>query len=104
MKGKPRIISLDNYFDKKMMDPEYRRVFLQVAIEDFLKDGDKTEFLCALKAVAEAKLGIAKLAKKTGLSRQALYKIFSEKGNPEFGTIVNILDKLGMTISFGFKK
>ncbi|MBV8769410.1 MAG: putative addiction module antidote protein, partial [Hyphomicrobiales bacterium] len=43
--------------------------------------------------------GIADLAKKTGLTRQALYKALSGEGNPELGTIAKVARALGYRLA-----
>jgi probable addiction module antidote protein len=53
----------------------------------------------AIQRVAEAKGGISKLAEKTQLNRQNLYKIFSNKISPRFDTLTKILRALGFTFS-----
>jgi probable addiction module antidote protein len=57
-----------------------------------LAEGDSKLFLKALGKVAEAKGGVGQLSSKTKVSRVGLYKVFSEKGNPEFKTIEGILE------------
>lgn len=72
------------------------------AIEEFLnaafEEGDPALVAHALGVVARAK-GITDLAKKTGLSRQALYKAFSGNGNPEFATVMKVADALGYKLT-----
>lgn len=72
------------------------------AIEEFLngafEEGDPAliaQFLCV---VARA-YGITDLAKKTGLTRQALYKAFNGTGNPEFATVVKVAEALGYKLT-----
>lgn len=79
--------------------PEHIDLYMEVAIEDFEKDRDVDAFLLALRTIAEAKESMASLAKKTNLSRQALYKALSPKGNPRLDTLWSILNALGYSIS-----
>jgi probable addiction module antidote protein len=73
------------------------------AWDEYLKatceDGTPAEIAYALGVIARAQ-NMTKLADKTGLSRQALYKALSGEGNPEFATIVKVVDALGLRISF----
>lgn len=69
--------------------------YLQVALDEYQKDGDLEAFLLALRHVAEAQGGIGKLAKKTHLNRESLYKTLSKKGNPQLQTIGILLKGLG---------
>lgn len=65
--------------------------YLNAAIED----GDNSVLLLALRNVAIAKGGFAKLAEVTGLNRESLYKALSEQGNPHYGTVAVIMRGLG---------
>ncbi len=73
------------------------------ALEEFLKatceDGTPGEIARALGIIARAQ-NMTKLAEKTGLSRQALYKALSGDGNPEFATIVKVAEALGLRVNF----
>ncbi len=84
---------------ERLADAEYARVFLDVALEEYEKDGDTEAFLLALRDVTEAQGGIGKLAERTNLNRQNLYKALSEKGNPRLETIGAILHGLGFRLS-----
>jgi probable addiction module antidote protein len=52
----------------------------------------------ALGAAARAR-GMAAIAKETGLSRENLYKALSPEGHPEFGTVMKVLDSLGVQLN-----
>jgi probable addiction module antidote protein len=68
--------------------------FLTVAFES----GDPGHIAQGLGIVARAK-NIAELSRQTGLSRAALYRAFNGDTNPEFASIMKILDALGVTLS-----
>ena len=51
----------------------------------------------ALGVIAKSK-GMAKIAKKTGLGRESLYKALSKEGNPEFMTIYKVVHALGLKL------
>src|ERR1700759_2620340 len=51
----------------------------------------------ALGAVARAQ-GMSAIAKDTGLSRENLYKALSADGHPEFGTVMKVLDSIGIQL------
>jgi probable addiction module antidote protein len=70
-------------------------VYLQVALEEYQKDGDLEAFLLALRHVAEAQGGLGKLSRRTHLNRESLYKTLSSKGNPKLQTIGLLLKGLG---------
>jgi probable addiction module antidote protein len=51
----------------------------------------------ALGTVARAR-GMSDVAKRAGLSRESLYKALSAEGNPEFGTVMKVLDSFGVQL------
>jgi probable addiction module antidote protein len=52
----------------------------------------------ALGVVARAK-GMAQIAEQTGLSREQLYRSFSEKGNPTLKTTLAVMRALGIELT-----
>lgn len=52
----------------------------------------------ALGVVARAK-GMAQIAAETGLSREQLYRSFSERGNPTLKTTLAVMKALGVELS-----
>jgi probable addiction module antidote protein len=52
----------------------------------------------ALGVVARAK-GMAQIAEQTGLSREQLYRSFSEKGNPTLKTTLAVMNALGIQLT-----
>jgi len=77
-----------------LIDNEEIAVFMADAFET----GDVTHIANALGIVARAK-GMAKIAADTGLSREQLYRSFSEKGNPTLKTTLAVMKSLGITLS-----
>lgn len=84
---------------EQLRNPEIAKAYLDVALEEYEQDGDLAFFLEALRNVAEAREGITRLAEKTGLNRQNLYRVLSPEGNPELRTISLILHNLGYRLS-----
>lgn len=41
---------------------------------------------------------MSRVARETGLAREALYRALSSKGNPEFATIVKVTSSLGLQL------
>lgn len=66
-------------------------------VEDALESDDPAFVTHALGVVARAR-GMAKIAKKTGLSRASLYKALRADGNPEFGTIMRVMSAIGLRL------
>ena len=69
--------------------------YLNVAMED----GDERVLLLALRNVADAMGGMARLASDTGLSRESLYRTLSEKGNPRLSSLVAVLHSMGLELT-----
>jgi probable addiction module antidote protein len=57
----------------------------------------------ALGVVARAK-GMAQIASQTGLSREQLYRSFSEKGNPTLKTTLAVMKALGIGLTAKVQK
>ena len=67
-------------------------------LEEAFEDGDPAFIASALGDIARAR-GMAGLAKETGISREALYRSLSGKGNPRLSTLVDVTRALGMKLS-----
>ena len=64
-----------------------------------LEDPNAPELiLIALRHVAEA-WGFGHLAELTGLNRESLYKMVSEKGNPKLSSLITLLDGMGLRLA-----
>ena len=59
--------------------------------------GDGSLIRAALGDIARAR-GMAQLARDTGLTREGLYKALSPEGNPEFSTVVKVINALGLRL------
>lgn len=72
------------------------------SIEEFLaaafEEGDPVFIAKCVGIVARAR-NMSQLARDAGMSRSALYKALSGEGNPEFASIMKILDALGVKLS-----
>lgn len=62
-----------------------------------LEDGDSALIAAALGDIARAQ-GMAKIAKRSGLGRESLYKALSADGNPEFATVLKVIRSLGLRL------
>jgi probable addiction module antidote protein len=67
--------------------------------EACLEEGrdDPAFITAALGNIARAR-GMSQLARKTGLTREGLYKALSPDGNPEFGTVMKVIRALGLEL------
>jgi probable addiction module antidote protein len=72
------------------------------AIAAFMADAFESEdagyIAHALGVVARAK-GMAQIASETGLSREQLYRSFSENGNPTLKTTIAVMKALGIELT-----
>jgi probable addiction module antidote protein len=66
-------------------------------LEAVFEDGTDEEIKHALGVVARAK-GMTKIAKETGLTREALYKALKADGDPKLSTFLAVMRALGMRI------
>jgi probable addiction module antidote protein len=67
-------------------------------LEAVFEDGDSGLITHALGVVARAE-GMTEIAKQTGLTRASLYKALSGDGNPEFSTVLKVVNALGLRIT-----
>lgn len=75
--------------------PKEMAAYLDACIEE--ANGDATFVAKALGDIARAK-GMSKVARDAGLSRESLYKALSGDRNPEFGTIMKVVEALGLKL------
>lgn len=66
-------------------------------LEAALDDGDASVIAAALGDVARAR-GMAAVARRAGLGRESLYKSLSPGGNPEFATVLRVIQALGLRL------
>lgn len=67
-------------------------------LTETFKDGTPGEIAHALGTVARAR-GMTEVAKKSGLTRESLYRALSGEGNPEFATILKVMAALGLELT-----
>lgn len=80
---------------KSLKNPKEAAAYLNAALEE----GDAKLFLLALRNVAEAFGGMAKLSQRAKLNRENLYRMLSKKGNPEFYSMNILLNTLGLKLA-----
>ena len=74
--------------------PEDRIAYLEAAFED----GDTKDIAMALGDIARS-LGMTNVAKEAGVTREALYKALSEKGDPKLSTLLGVMKALGLHLT-----
>src|ERR1035438_3286901 len=72
--------------------------YLEEAMKIAMEDSDPSFLAVALGTVARAR-GMTQVARDAGLSREILYKALGADGNPEFGTVLKVLQALGLKLS-----
>ena len=89
MKTKTTVWNIAEHLSTK----EDREAYLNAAFED----GDASVIAAALGDIARAE-GMAKVAKRTGLGRESLYKALSPEGNPALSTILKVVRSLELNL------
>ena len=77
--------------DEYLKDEEFAAEFLSKALEE----EDFSTFLLSLKDIIRVHGSITAIAEKSKISRSTVYKLFSEKSNPELRTILSLLHTIG---------
>lgn len=72
-------------------DLGYAGEYLSAAYSD-----SQEAFLVALRDVAEAQKGVARVAELAKVNRENLYRTLSKHGNPTLNTVGSVLDVLGL--------
>ena len=88
---KPRTRSFDtsDFLD----DDEVIAEYLTAALEE----PDPDVFLTAIGQVATAR-GMARIADRTGLGRESLYKALAPGAKPRYDTVLKVLQSLGVKL------
>jgi probable addiction module antidote protein len=79
---------------KDLKDPAFALGYLNACLEE-----DEETFLLALRDVADAHGGLRRLAKKTKLNREHLFRILSKRGNPRLETLQQLAGVFGWRIA-----
>lgn len=74
--------------------PEMIAAYIEAAMEG----GDPAFIARAVGDVARA-MGMSMIASETGLSREALYKGLTERGNPTLDTLTKVFKTMGLKLS-----
>lgn len=89
-------ISHDEATIRELRDnPEFAAEYLRAALDD----DEPAVLLIALRRIAEARGGIAKVAKAAGIERESLYRALSVRGNPRLSTLVAVTKAVGLKLT-----
>jgi probable addiction module antidote protein len=75
--------------------PEDMAAYLEACME--VADGDAAFIAKALGDIARCQ-GMTEVARRTGLSRESLYKALSGERSPSFDTVLKVLTALGLEL------
>jgi probable addiction module antidote protein len=100
--NKKKTVKYKDWLNDELKNHDLAVAYLNEALEESLKGDEESQhlFLLALKDVAEAQGGMGKLAKKTNMGRESLYKTLSEKGNPKWHTLISLVNALDLNLRF----
>jgi probable addiction module antidote protein len=77
-------------------DPEFAVEYLRAALEE---SEEPKALLIALRHLADAKGGVAKVAKLAGIERESLYRALSLRGNPRLSTLMAVVNAMDLKLS-----
>jgi probable addiction module antidote protein len=63
-----------------------------------LEDGDPALFVAAIGDIARAK-GMSEISKKSGVTRESLYRALKIEARPRFETVAKVIHALGMRLT-----
>ncbi len=63
-----------------------------------LEDGNPALFVAAIGDIAKAK-GMSEIAKKSGVTRESLYRALKTEARPRFETVAKVVHALGMRLT-----
>ena len=75
--------------------PSFAAEFLNAVLED----GDQEELMLAMRRMSKAFGGVTKLASKSKLNPNTLYRTLSPRGNPELKSLKALLNAMGMQLT-----
>lgn len=78
----------------QLKEPERAAAYLEAVIEE----GDQGAIMVALRQIAQAQGGIAQVARKAKITREAAYKMLSKHGNPELRSLSALLKATGLRL------
>ena len=76
--------------------PEFAAEYLRAALED---EDEPRVLLLALRQIAEARGGLAKVAKAAGVTLESLYRALSTNGNPRLSTLTAVARAVGLKVT-----
>ena len=94
-KPAPPSVSHEAWLIERLKKTQAAAAYLEAAIED----GDQGGLMLALRHVAQAQGGVAEMARRSSLTREATYRMLSKSGNPELRSFTALLAGAGLRLS-----
>ena len=91
----PPSLPYESWLIARLKDPFEAAAYLEAVIEG----GDAGALMVALRQVAQAQGGVARVARKAKLTREATYRILSRTGNPELRSLKALLRATGLRLA-----
>src|SRR6266853_6560708 len=85
----------EDWLIEQLKDPAEAAAYLETVIEE----GDQASIMLASRQAARAQGGVAEIARKAKLTREATYKMLSKSGNPELRSLTAVLEATGLRIA-----
>ena len=85
----------EEWLVERLKDPAEAAGYLEAVIEE----GHQGALMLALRQVAMAQGGVASIARRAKLTREAAYRMLSKSGNPELRSLTAILAAAGLRLS-----
>ena len=86
-----------------LKDLEFAAHFLSSSIEGLPAEEASDILVDGIALVAKAQ-GVARVASRSGLLRETIYKALKKQGNPTLSTLHGVLDGIGIEMSFKVKR
>ena len=96
-KTAPASMSHESWPAFRLKDRTRAAAYLEAVIED----GDQGRLKLALRHIAQSLGGVATIARKSNLTREATERMFSKSGNPEVLILTATLGAAGLRLSVG---
>ena len=94
-RGVPASLPYEPWLIEQLKDPAEAAAYLEAVLED----GHQGAIMVALRHIAQAQGGVARIARKAKLTREATYKMLSKAGNPELRSLKALLAATGLRLA-----
>lgn len=92
-------LSLDDFMRSTLSDPERALGYLEVALEEYMDDGDHASFLKSVRRVIDAQGGPEKLAQDGRVDAARLQELLAGEAPPELLAVDAVFRALGARLA-----